>query len=253
LLATLAVLSSLLGADPGPAEARTMRVIDLVVAQVDTAVITLSELIAETRLVMLRTGGADQARSEALSEGLLHAVLRSMVTRELLLAEARRLQLRGIAQAELDHAVEDVRGRFETAGDYYRFLERIGLGSSDGVAAERGTPPALIAILRAELEVQRFVTLRIRPSIAVREVEVGRCYEENKELLGGEPLARVRPMIEQTIREARADLALGSLVLQLAKKATLRFAPGFEVEVPSAPERGEGRGTLSLRCTLEGS
>jgi hypothetical protein len=229
------------------AEGGELRLVDMVVAQVDTSVVTYSELLAETRLVVLRTRGPELARSGAFDEQLLKAVLRSIVSRELLLREARRLQLREVSQAEVEAAIAEIQGRFQTAGDYQRFLERIGLAPQSG-DGRTGPPPALVAIVRAELQVARFINLRVRPGVAVRESDLQRCYEANRHLLGGEELAAVRPLIERALREERSDSAIDTLVTQLEKKATLRFAPGFDPPPAGASRPRKDDRALELRC-----
>ncbi|MEO1339025.1 MAG: hypothetical protein AAFV29_25505, partial [Myxococcota bacterium] len=93
-----------------PAEVETstvgFRLVDLVVADVDGAIITYSELLAEANLVLLKTRGIRVARSARLNRDLLRAILSSMVHRELLLAEIRRLQLRPVDGAEVDRRLK---------------------------------------------------------------------------------------------------------------------------------------------------
>lgn len=222
-----------------------MRLVDMVVAQVDTTVVTWSELTAETRLVMLRSKGPELARTGAMTEGLLRAVLRAIVSRELLLSEARRLHLREASEAEIQAAIAEILRRFEAPGDAQRFFERVGLSAPSRESAEIA-PPGLVAILRAELQVGRFINLRIKPSVVFRESDVQRCYDENKHLLGSEPLSAVRPLIERALRQAKSDASLDALVAQLAKKATLRFAPGFELNL-GAPQNRASDG-MELTC-----
>lgn len=218
----------------------------MVVAQVDSTVITLSELVAESRMVMLRTHGPQLARTLPLDRDLLRAVLRAMVSRELLLAEARRLQLREIPQSEVAAAARQIRDRFSTSGDYIRFLERVGFtvprSALDGGPIP--VPPVLAAILRAEKLVERFIALRIRPAVGVQEADVLACYQANLAVLGGAKLASVRATIEETIRQERAEDTLRALIEQLERRATIRFAPRF------TPDEvlGEEDDGVALRC-----
>ncbi len=232
---------------PARADAADLRVVEMVVAQVDSTVFTLSELIAETRMVMLRTHGPELARTLPLTRDLLRAVLRAMVSRELLLAEARRLQLREIPRAEVDAAANEIRRRFSTSGDYLRFLERVGFtvpqAALDGGAI--GVPPVLAAILRAEKQVERFIALRIRPAAAVRDLDVQRCFEANRAAFGSAPLATVRATIEETIRNERAEEVLRELIEQLERRATIRYAPRF---TPEADDDEEDDDDVALRC-----
>lgn len=207
-----------------------LHTVDMVVAQVDGDVITLSELMGEARLALLKSRGPEVARTAALTAELLSAVLRQMVMRALILGDAKRLQLREVPEEKVLERLEAIKARFETPGDYTRFLERAGLASAKGSDTAGRTlasaPPALVAILRSELMAERFVALRTGTA-PVRDADVERCWEVNREILGNRPLSAVRPLIEQAIRDAQVESALVDLVTQLEKKATLRYHGGF--------------------------
>src|SRR5215831_13043573 len=94
-----ALAAAAIGAEPAPKP--DYHLVDMVVAQVDATVITLSRLVAETRLVLLREADAEVARASTLSQGLLNTVLKLIVQRELLLGEVRRLKLRDIPDIEV--------------------------------------------------------------------------------------------------------------------------------------------------------
>ena len=70
-------------------EREISQVVDMVVASVDKRIVTLSELLAETRLVLLRQSGPTRARAASIDRELLSAVLRNILARNLLLSEAR--------------------------------------------------------------------------------------------------------------------------------------------------------------------
>lgn len=242
-------------AEPGAAEPEAARpgaaraadgaehhLIDMVVAQVDATVITLSELVAETRLYLLRTGGPEVARAARLSQGLLTRVLRVIVSRELLLGEIRRLKLRDVPDQDVARAIADLERRFAAPSDWQRFLERTGLREA-GPAGRFGAPSGLVAIVLAELEVERFLDVRIRRNLSVRESDLVLCYEVNRPLFGAQPLDEVRERIRERILEDREIRARDALVRDLEKKVTVRYAPGFELEATDEPEEGFG-----LRC-----
>ena len=105
-----------------PQEPQEERLVDMVVAQVDATVITFSELMAETRLVLLRTRGLELARSGAISEPLMLSLLRSIVHRELILGEVRRLNLQ-VPEEEVERTIAALRRKFPTPEDYQRFMD----------------------------------------------------------------------------------------------------------------------------------
>ncbi len=197
--------------------------IDGVVAQVDAAALTRSELWAEARIVLLRARGASAARSVELTDDLLRSVLRTMVSRELLMAEARRLKMREVPESEVERELARLREAFATPSDFNRFMESLGF------KMESGPAPELVALVRSERMVERFVALRIRQGFVIKERDIERCYAQNQGRFGSVSRAEVRPVIEELLRDARTEKALAGLLEQLEKRATLRFQPGFDV------------------------
>lgn len=214
------------------------RRVDHVAAEVGAAVITRSELEAEARLALLRARGADMARTAALSQPLLTSVARAMVQRELLLAEARRLQVREASQEEVRARAAALLGLFESEADALRFFERIGFSLPPPGEGDRTTPPALADVLRAEIQLERFVELRVRPSVVVRSAAVEACFVANRAHFETTPLEEARPAIEAAIREAAADKALATLLGQLARRTRVRVARGLELGPLAAPPSG---------------
>lgn len=212
---------------------REYRLIDMVVAQVDSTVITFSELVAETRLVLLRTGGPELARAGSLSQSLLSAVLRTIVIRELVLGEVRRLKLRDAPESEVRKAIEAIRQAFVSDADYQRFLEKSGF-FEPGMEPVRDldAPASLVAVITAELQVERFIDVRVRRNVSVRESDVVLCYEVNKARIG-RPYLEVKDEVRARLEAQRGDRAMEVLVDQLEKRATIRYAPSFEPPLKS--------------------
>lgn len=163
------------------------QVVDMVVAEVDKRIVTLSELLAETRLVLLRQAGPAQARTAAIRRPLLMAVLRSIIVRNLLLGEAKRLNLSALPAENTDRVLRSIRGLFANRGEYVRFLEQFGfdIGPEALSSASAPIPPLLADIIRSELEVERFVTLRIHSSLVVSEDDIRECYLDQVDVFGG--------------------------------------------------------------------
>ena len=229
---------------------RETRLVDMVVAQVESTVITLSELIAEARLALLADAGAKFEREAVIDQALLDAVLRMMVSRELLLAEARRLQLQDVRDEEVLAELSKLRNHFEAKGDFGRFLERIGFSYSEADITPLGpAPPALLAILRANVQVQQFIAFRIRSEHA-SEQEIIRCYRANSRAVGLRPLQDVRPAIERSIESARRSGQLRGWIAKLHAKANVRYSPGFRQDFDK-PEKEPPEEGLTIRCPSE--
>lgn len=201
----------------------------MVVAQVDSTVITFSELLSETRLVLLRTGGPELARAQNLDQKLLNAVLRSIVVRELVLGEVRRLKLRDVPDSEVKAAIEQLRRRFVTPADFERFLEKSGF-SEPGTEKMREleAPASLVATVTADLSLERFLEVRVRRNLVARDSELIACYEANHDYFEGKPFALVKDELKQKLEEEQRDRAIENMVAGLERRAMVRYTPGFE-------------------------
>ncbi len=206
----LAALLALI-TDPGWVE------VDRAVAEVGDQVITASEVRVEAAIQLVRAGRVDAVRMSSLSAELERAALVSLVVRSLLLAEARRLNLRPASEALVDDAVARLASHFANQGDFVRFVERIGLSappqpedSDDASPAfapgwAAAVSPALRVFLRAELSAERFVELRVIPQRGSSK----------------DP-------------KASAKAALRAFVLRLADRTAIRFPPGRGVDLAKA-------------------
>ena len=100
--------------------------LDAVAAVVERRVVTLSEVEAEARLVLLDRAGADVAAGP-LDAGLLQKVLDSVVLQELLALEARRTGI-AVREVDIDKSVETVRARLGRDAESARaFFQRFGV------------------------------------------------------------------------------------------------------------------------------
>lgn len=215
--------------------------VDMVVAAVDGRPITLSELVAETKLVLLRTRDAEVADNAALTPPLLSAVLLSMVHRELLLAEVRRLQLREVPEPDVERAFQPLLKRFRGPSELYAFLERSGFPSEPG----RVVPPLVGAILRSELEVERFLEVRVRLGLKLDPAKLLACYEANRGYFKGRPYGEVEPRIRERLRADLEEAAIEQLLAQLKGRSVISYAPGYEPQ-PQEPESTD----FGFRCPV---
>lgn len=235
----LAVWGAVVSLAPGPD-----RVVDYAVAEVDGRVVTRSELEAEARLTLLRAYGSEVARTAELSSELLAALLEAVVHRRLLLVELRRLQLERVPGAVLENARAALRARFASSKDHGAFWVEVGLArSGDGQGGV--APPALQAILREEIAVDRFLDMRIRAGIVLDEEDVVRCFEANAGVFEGKQLDEVRGQIRARLRQGQEEAALDRLLGQLKDRTDVRFPTSLK------PATGERRAP-PFTCPIRG-
>ncbi|MBK8012822.1 MAG: hypothetical protein IPK13_15845 [Deltaproteobacteria bacterium] len=233
-----ATCPSIASADAVPNEASrspepdlSPRLVDMVVAQVDETAITLSELVAETRLVLLRTQGLRVAERGSLDQPLLNAVLSAIIQRELIQREIKRLQLRELGDEDLAVGLSGVRRLLPTVEAFEHFMDVAGFQNlgPDAPRAPGSPPPLLANILRIERLVDRFVEVRIRANIVVSDAELRQCLELSQDRLD-KSWKTAAPALRRTLARAKERAELGSFIRDLARRAEIRYAPSFEPE-----------------------
>lgn len=230
-----------LGAATGLFAAQPMALVDQVVAELGSQVITYSELYAETQLTRVRAFGAVRAETLSHSERLLRQVLSAMVKRSLLLGEVSRLKLREPTPVELDAALTRLRLLFNSPAAFERFLRRSGFV---GPKSTNGAPADLVAVLREELKVQHFLDVRVALNRRVSETAVRRCFERQSEAQKQKGLDRLRPIIERQLQAEGQDRLLRELLEQLSRQNPPRYTRGFRP--PDDPPLGAG--PEGIRC-----
>lgn len=209
------------------------QVVDMVVARVNDAVITLSELVAQTGLVLLRTRGPEVATNAALTRPLLASVLDASINEALLFQEVRRLQLGEVAEPQVRRAYDQDRARLGSEGRAAEFARTYGFEPpGDGAP-----PPLWASSIRRQLAVEAFLAARARLEVRPSSALVLRCYEANADFFAGRPFADAEPEIRARIEAQIAGRTAERLVEDLRRRARVRVAPGFEL--PSVARRPE--------------
>ncbi len=247
--------------------------IERAVARVGPTVITATELVLETQLVLLRERGPGAAAAvdfgpdalqrayaslETLNRSqiepsprpqvgdgdelslaeLLDAVLAHVVTRSLLLTEAQRLGFPRPSEARVDADFADLVAVAGGRGPLRRALERSGFRSA--VDASGRTPPDLAEILRAEIWVVRLIDRGARQPLTEADIEA--CYGRLADALGRPGLRRVRDRLETAMRTARAMRSASELLDRIEARVEVRYAAPFrrrprpDIELCPPPE-----------------
>jgi len=197
----------------------------MVVAQVNDAVITLSELVAQTGLVLLRSRGPRVATEAALTRDLLASVLDAAVNEVLLFQEVRRLQLSDVSDVRMNRAYARDRRELRRRGMSMDFARTYGFEP----LSEEAPPPLWAALLRRQLAVEAFLMARSRLEIRPSATLVLRCYELNPEVFGGRAFSDAEPEIRARIREQIEARTAAELVDDLRRRASIRITAGFEL------------------------
>jgi hypothetical protein len=193
-------------------------VVDRVVAVVEDALVTLSELTFEARVLLVQRAGP-QAAQAPVDEALLRSVLELSIAQRLQVREAERLGAFALEQAERQALVDAFRARFPAPASLDAFLEAHGADVLQlGALLERGA--------RAE----RALDSRLRVRVQVTEAEVRRHYERQAAALGGRPYTEVRERLRDELVRARSRAAAAEEVALLARGARIRRVAPFARE-----------------------
>lgn len=223
LALALALAVSPDGGSAAPAGGR--QIIDRIVAIVDGRPLLLSELELEARIALIQQGGV-AAATAALGDDDLAAALEWAIGQRLALAEAERLQVFDVDDAELAKALRAFEARFASPRHLQAFL-----------AAREASNNQLAAVLLRDLRVSRFLDSKVKLSARVTEEDLQRYYAAHADELGGQPYERVRDGIKgQLTRERYRTLAKKQLE-DLRAKAEVRTVAPFARRAPPSGEQ----------------
>jgi len=204
-----------------PAPAAERQLIDEVVAVVDARSITLSELIAETRIRLAAAQGP-AASSAQLDRRILAASLRKTVEERVVLSEIERLKLFDLERSEVDLLVAKLRARFASAADYETFTRGIEL-----------TEEEIAAVLARELRVSRYLDNRLKLAAQLRDSEL-------EDVAHGRKLtAAQRTLLHDRLAQEKYQRLLSELLGSLRERSTVRILDPLDDGASSgAPGKG---------------
>jgi len=189
--------------------------VEALVATVNQTVITLGEVDAEARIILLRRGGQLGAE-RPIDDRLRAAVLQYLINQEVILGEARRLQVFQISDAEIAAEVEQLERRFERPEAYQQFLAEHGLSSSE-----------VAEIVHRDLRVDRFLKSRVRMVARLDADLVRRQFEQHPREYAGRTLDEARPEIEEKLGRSTHEESIRKWLDELKARSKIRILRNF--------------------------
>ena len=198
---------------PGPPAAPAGRVLDRVVAVVESQVLTLSTLEFEARVALIERGGV-QAAEAPLDESILRGALELALSQRLQVLDADRLQAFPADPQELQ-------------ARHARFVARIGGEAALQAFLTRHEvdAEALVAVLERAVRAEHILDSRVRLRAQVSEAEVRRYYDAHAQELGGSYALARAGVRERLMRERYAQLAQAELASVRRSPLVRRVAP----------------------------
>jgi hypothetical protein len=194
--------------------------VDRIAAAVNNEVITASELALAVAL-NARFGNAGTDHKTLESE-----TLDGMITRRLLIQEARRLRFVEVSDQELAAEMEKLVKRFGSDKAFHDFL--------NGLDA---TPEELARMLGERLLVERFVEKKVGLFVRISRDEAQNFFESHAADYRGKRFQDVQKTIIARLTEQKIGQHLDQYVAELRAKADIRIYPaqGNGQQAPTGP------------------
>jgi hypothetical protein len=186
-----------------PASAERL-LVDEVVAVVDTHSITLSELMAETRVRLADSQGPGAAFLP-LDRRILAASLRKTVDERIVLAEVERLKLFDLDRAEVDTLLAKLRSKFVSEQEWDNFTRMVEL-----------TDDEIARVLAREQRVSRYLDNRLKLAAQLRDSELSSAQD------GKSMTATEREALREKLAQEKYQKLLTDLLADLRKRTTVR-------------------------------
>lgn len=180
--------------------------VDRIVATINAEVITASELACAIALNQ-RLGAAEQDKKALEAE-----TLDGLITRRLLVQEARRLRFVEVSAQELAAGMGKLRERFASDKDYEDFL-----AEADMTAQE------LSRMVGERLLVERFVEKKVGLYVRVSREEAEAYFKERPVEFKGKTFQDVQKKILAVLTERRMGRQLDQYLAELRGKADIRI------------------------------
>lgn len=186
------------------------QLVDEVVAVVDTHSITLSELVAETRIRLAMAQGP-QAALAPLDRKLLGASLRKTVEERVVLAEIERLKLFDLDKAEVDAQMLRLKSHFPGEQEYDSFTRSIEL-----------TEEEIAGVLARELRVARYLDNRLKLAAQLRDSELDDATR------GRKMTASEREIVKERLGQEKYQRLLQELLASLRERTSVRILDALD-------------------------
>jgi SurA-like protein len=182
--------------------------VDHIVAAVNNEVVTASEL-AQTAGLNERLGKSVLDRKTLETE-----TLEGLITRRLLVQEARRLRFVEVSDQEIGAEVEKLRKRFESDASFKDFLRSLDL-----------TEQELGRMLGEQLLVEKFVEKKVGLFVRVTREEAQNYFDGHAARFPGKRFQDVQKIITAALTDQKVGQQLDKYVAELRAKADIRVNP----------------------------
>lgn len=183
--------------------------VDHIVAAVNNEVITASELSLVVALNEQLGGAGSQDRTAVQTE-----TLKGLITRQLLVQEARRLRFIELSDQEINAEVDKLKKRFPSDAAFAAFLK-----------AQDMTEQELARMLGERLLVERFVEKKVGLFVRVSRDDAQEYFDTHPAQFEGRLFQDVQKTITSFLMDQKIGQQLEQYVAELRAKADIRINP----------------------------
>jgi hypothetical protein len=195
-------------------------VLDRIVATIDSAAILQSDWDRAVAFEALKQGRP----AGSFNQQERRAALDRLVDQQLLRAQMGESHIADVEEKDVAKSIQDLRALYPQARSDEDWRGLIaGYGFDETTLREK---------VSSDLEVARFVNLRLRPESRVSRADIETYYNKTfvpeVEKRGGKPdsLATVSPKIEEILRQQRMELLLSTWLSDLRGHSEIQFLLG---------------------------
>ena len=194
--------------------------IDGVAAVVGRRVLTLREVDAEGRMILVQRVGARGAEQD-IDDSFRNSVLDYLIVQELLVQEARRGYGIAIREAEIEDELKALVAKFESVDVYQRITAQLGLSEEN-----------LRAMFRRELIVKSFLNQVLDFEDEISNQEAAAYLREHKGAMQDVPEASKVQAAKLALRNQLRDAQFARLVAELRRNQEVRIVASYGKEAP---------------------
>lgn len=192
--------------------------IDGVAAVVGRRVLTLREVDAEGRMILIQRAGAQGADRE-MDDAFRRSVLEYLIVQELLVQEARRGYGIVIREADIEVELNGLQTKFESPEAFQKATSQLGLSEEN-----------LRATFRRELIVKAFLNQVLDFETEISNREAATYLREHQGALADVPDASKVQAAKRALRMQLRDAQFTRLVAELRRNQEIRVIAAYGTE-----------------------
>ena len=191
-------------------DSKDLLLVDRVAATVNEQVITVSEVYAKARIILVLRGGKG-ALELPIDDSLKKDVLDFLINQAVVLSEAERLSVFDINKTEINKKTEQFKNFFLNDIDYLNFLTKIGIDQDE-----------LENVLSKDLRVDRYLKNKVSLLVKVSDKEIRNFYQKNSNRFKGKSYQQMYQVVKSYLFNIQYEKMIKTWLRDLKAKSHIR-------------------------------